>query len=356
MSHQKRYENVVVTPKERSTTEIIAEVPAELVPEYRAKAIEHFNSRLDIPGFRAGHIPEKTVIERVGEAALLEEAAELAIRDIYPAILAEHKIAAIGRPEAKVTKLAIGNPICFTITTAVLPEIALPDYRAIAQKAKSGKEPVVVEEKEVEEALLQIRKALAARDPQSTTEEKKQAEGDMAPKEPEPVELTDEIVRTIGDFTSVKDFTEKLHAQLKREKEQRAAEKLRADIAAGLTDAAKTTLPDILVENEIDKMLARFRDHAKRMDVSFEDYLAHIKKTEDELRAEWRPDAEKQALLQLLLNKIAEAEELRPDADETERHAEIVRKQAKDADPDSVRVYVEGVLTNEAVFKLLEGV
>ncbi len=348
MPETKKYENVRITPQEKSMVEITVEVPSELLPRYRAQALTAFNQQLDIPGFRKGHIPEKTILERVGEHAVLEEAAERAIRDVYPALIAEHGIVAIGQPEATVTKLAVGNPICFTLRTAIVPDFTLPDYKTIASTVRARQQPVSVTEEDVAGAILQIRKALASNNP---NEESRDSTDSV---DIEPPELTDEMVRTIGNFKDIADFTERLKSQLKNEKEIRAAEKLRADIGEKLLEEVEVILPDILIDGELEKIIARLKDEARRAGTTFEEYAAQAEKTEDDFRKEWRPDAEKRAILQLVLNKIAETEHIKADSAQVDEHAKYLLKQAKGADPESVQIYVATVLTNDAVFKFLE--
>lgn len=346
MNDSKKYTRVTVTRNNDATILISVEIAAERLPYYRLKALDHFNQSLNLPGFRKGHIPEKTIVEHIGEHTILEEAAERAIQDVYPSIIQENRIMAVGRPEATVTKLAAGNPLCFDIKTAIIPDIVLPDYRTIAVTAREKQEPVSVTPKDIEEALLSIRKMLSMQD----------ADGKASDNIPETElpELTDEAVKTMGNFSTVAEFTDRLKEQILLDKKARAAEKLRADIGEGLLNGVTVTLPDLLIETELDKIIARLKDDAVRAGTTFEAYCKQINKTETDFRTEWRPDAEKRAVLQLILNHVAAAEKIQPDSTAIEKHTAIIRQQVKDADPESARIYVTTVLTNDAVFQFLE--
>jgi FKBP-type peptidyl-prolyl cis-trans isomerase (trigger factor) len=85
-----------------------------------------------------------------------------------------------------------------------------------------------------------------------------------------------------------------------------------------------------------------------------DDYLGHIKKTKDDLKAEWTPAAEKRAKLQLILNEIAKKENITPDQGQLDAQVDQLLEQYKDADAARVRIYVASVMTNEAVMKKLE--
>lgn len=90
------------------------------------------------------------------------------------------------------------------------------------------------------------------------------------------------------------------------------------------------------------------------MGLKFEDYLKHINKTMDDLRAEFRPDALKKANLALVLHEIAKAEKLVPDPEQVEKEIAAILEQYKDADRERAAMHVENVLTNEKVFEFLE--
>ena len=98
----------------KAQLEISAIVPAEVFASYQKKALENIAKNIELPGFRKGHVPEKMLESRIGDAVILEEMAELAISRAYAEILIGEKIDALGRPEVRITKIAKGNPLEFT--------------------------------------------------------------------------------------------------------------------------------------------------------------------------------------------------------------------------------------------------
>ena len=79
-------------------------------------------------------------------------------------------------------------------------------------------------------------------------------------------------------------------------------------------------------------------------------------KTKEDLATEWTPAAETRAKLQLVLNEIARAEDIKPDPQEVETQTAQLKEQFKDADEHRVRLYVASMLINEAVMKYLESI
>lgn len=348
------YDSVVVKPITGSRVEITGSIPAQNWEKYRADALAYFNNNLSIDGFRKGMVPENILVAKVGQGTLLEEMAEIALSKIYLEIVINEKIDAIGKPEIQVTKLAPANPLEFKIVTAVVPTLSLPDYKkiAVAEVAKSSPDELKVTDTDIENAITRIRKSRASHeghDHEKMTPE----EHDKAIEASMP-ELTDDFVKSLGDFNDVPDFKNKLSAMLAEQKTDEAKDKTRVRIADALADATTIELPEIMVKSEIDRTQSQFEADIERMGVKLEDYLKHAKKSIEDIRAEWRPHAEKKAKLQLILNEIAIKENIKPSAEDIEAEVKHIVDHYADADRERAAAYAETVLTNEKVFEMLE--
>ena len=361
------YHSLSINNLGHSEIEITAEISPENLGHFKASALKKFGEKTKLDGFRPGHIPKKVLVDRIGEQVILEEAAQLALADVYPAIVKDKKLDVIGRPEVTITKLADGNPLCFKIKTAVLPTFELPDYKASAQEILSKKEVLEVSPKEIDDIILDIRKTRA----QNAEKQNQEEHGASTPpildtagnsiltkaqegEKKDLPDLTDEEAKTFGDFKSISDFRKHIKGNLIKEKEVRAKEKKRVEIGEALIKKINIELPNVLIESELHKMFSQFKDDITRMGLDYQEYLKKIDKTEEKLREEWREVAGKKAKLQLILNKIAEAESIIPDSKEMERQVAHLLEHYKNADPDRARIYIETLLTNEKVFEFLE--
>ncbi len=350
----KNYTSATINKASKSQVEIVGVISAEILASYRAKALKNINDSVTIDGFRKGMVPENVLVAKVGAAAILEEMAELALSKAYFDIIVDNKIDAIGRPQTQITKLAENNPLEFKITTAVMPEIKLPDYKKIAAKemVKSTADETKVTDKDIEDTILRIRKSHASHEghdheKMSPEEHEKAIEAAMP-------ELTDDFVKKIGDFTDVPDFRNKLSVMLAEQKQNESKDKRRIRIADAIAEETKVELPEIMVESELHRTESQFSADVERMGVKLEDYLKHAKKTVEDLRKEWRPYAEKKAKLQLILNSISSTENIKPEQKEIEDEVDHIIEHYKDADRESAHTYAETVLTNEKVFQWLE--
>ena len=330
--------------------EITAEIEESALETYKTKAFKKIKEIAELPGFRKGHVPDGILKEKFGELGILEDATELAINDCAIEIIAESKVNFLGRPNITISKIAIGSPIEFKIQVTTMPEVKLPDYKKIAKKENSKEEKVEeVTEKQIEETIEQIRKMYSEQNHvHAPGEEHKEGETLPLP------EINDEFVKKLGDFKDVTDFKIKLKENIAKEKEFKTKDKKRLKIIEEIIKDSKIDMPKAITESELDKMEGQFKADIAQMGLQPEDYLKHIKKTWEELRNEWRPDAEKRAKTQIILQKISLEEKLELDKEAVEKEIKHLEEQYKSADPERIRAYVEMIHSNEAVIKFLE--
>ncbi len=333
-----------------SEVEITAEITLEALENYKVKAMKKIQEVTELPGFRKGQVPASMLKEKIGEIGLLEEAGELAINDSAVEIIAESKVNFLGHPAITLSKIAIGSPLEFKIKVTIMPEIKLADYKKIAKKINSVEEKVEeVTEKQIEETIAEIQKMYSQQN-HSHTPGEKHVEGETLPLP----EINDEFVKKLGDFKDVADFRIKLKENIAKEKELKAKNKKVLEIIDKVIDESKIEMPKMLVESELDKMEGQFKADIANMGLQPEEYLKHIKKTWEDLRKEWIPDAEKRAKMQIVLQKISLEEKIEPAEEEIEKEVKHMIEHYKNADPERVRAYVEMTMSNEMVVKFLE--
>jgi trigger factor len=135
--------------------QLTVEVESELMEASKRRAARQIAKRGKIPGFRPGKAPYDVIVRYFGEAAIMEQAMDLLVDDIYPKILVEAEIkpAAAGSLE-KIEEL---DPPKLTFRVPLAPEIDLGDYRSIRlpyEWSAPGK-------KELDEALKEMQQMYA---------------------------------------------------------------------------------------------------------------------------------------------------------------------------------------------------
>ncbi len=148
-----------ITQLGQSRVEIKVSVLANEFQSFVDTALKDFVTEAELPGFRKGRAPASFVKEKIGEFALYEHAAEDAVKKLFADAVAEHSLDPIGKPDVEVVKLAPGNPFEFKAVFFVMPDVKLPEYRAIAQSLTSEYHPVSVSEDTTQETLAWLQKS-----------------------------------------------------------------------------------------------------------------------------------------------------------------------------------------------------
>lgn len=342
---------------ENSQIEITCQIPYKNIEPYRKSVLEKLKANVTIPGFRKGKATDQMIVDHVGELNILEEMAQDAIVKDYMKVLDEQKIKAIGRPQIIITKIAKNTPIEYKAITAIYPEITLPDYKKIAKDINKKKQPVEVTKEETEEAINHLRRM---RTQSELLKNKKESES--TPKisdieDKDLIELDDDYVKTLGDFKNVNDFKEKLKENIKQEKENKAIEKHRLDIIKAIIEKTKTNLPEILVESELNRMWQNLEFDITKNGLKIDDYLSSIKKTKEDIKKEWHEDAVFRVMMQLVLDQIKEKENINADENKAKEELEHMKKtygEHKEFNELNAKMYINQILSNQAVFSYLE--
>ncbi len=124
--------------------------------EMKRRAANKLSRRVKIPGFRPGKAPYPVILRTVGEAAIVEEALELLVEDIYPKVIKEAKIEPYG--PGKLENVASMEPVTLEFVVPLDAKVTLGDYRSM----RKPYEPKPVTDQDVDDAIkeLQERQAL----------------------------------------------------------------------------------------------------------------------------------------------------------------------------------------------------
>jgi trigger factor len=111
---------------------LTVEVPFdELKPELDS-AYKKIGAQVRVQGFRPGKVPPRILDQRVGRGVVLEEAVQEAIPRLYGEAVTETGVAPVSRPEVEVKEFADGEKLSFTAEVDVRPEFELPAYDGLA--------------------------------------------------------------------------------------------------------------------------------------------------------------------------------------------------------------------------------
>jgi trigger factor len=137
-------------PDSRARVEV--EVPAADVDRATSRAARALAREMRMPGFRKGKAPPSLVIQRIGFAAVLEEAVREALPEWYEKALLDTGVTAIGDPSIEMVSTPDdeGEPLQFKFEVGVRPEAELGEYKGLEVGKKETEVPDDVVDTEVE--------------------------------------------------------------------------------------------------------------------------------------------------------------------------------------------------------------
>lgn len=382
-----------------NTTEVkvIITIPKEDFEKYKADGLKKVQEVVQVDGFRKGHVPENMIIQKYGEMIILEEMAQLAINEtFYQAIIEENenkkdedKILPIVQPQINITKIGIGSDLEYVATFPIVPKVNLENYKKLSYEVRQdierevlttlqqkdseskAEDILLVKDEEVEEVLRELQKARVKgvkpeepsqhnhdHEPKSdSVDESKIAEENKTKEANEELPpLDDEFAKSFGEqFKTIEDLRNKIKENLTLEKASKLQEKKRTKVLEKLVEDTKIDIPTVLIENELARMKAQTKSDVERYGGKWEEYLGQIKKTEEDLNTEWTTVAKKRVASQLIVNEIARLEKVIVEKEEIEAEAIKILTQMPEANENQVNSYVEQILTNEKVMKILDG-
>lgn len=384
---------------ERSQVVLEVEVEPDRVERALDQAYRRIVNRIKVPGFRPGKAPRPIVERMIGREALLEEAIERLVPDVYDEAVREQQLEPIGRPRLEVTST---SPLQFRATVPLRPKVDLGDYTSIRI------EPLPTEPtpEEIEQALDELREGHAewlpverpvqvgdrvSIDVRATAGERvlldsHDAEFVVDPQGPQPAPgfadqlvglaagetrtftLTwpeeardrtlagqpvayevkvnwvkeksvppadDEFAVRLGEFQTIDQVRQELAGLIRSRKERAEAERREQEAIRAVVAQAQLEIAPPLVEEEADHLRERLAQSLDRQGITMEQYIRFRQQTEAEFRQELLAEAEEHVRRSLVLDAVARSEGLT--VSESEVEEEIQRLAAEVPEEDRRR-------------------
>ncbi|MBU0705734.1 trigger factor [Patescibacteria group bacterium] len=138
-------------------------------------------------------------------------------------------------------------------------------------------------------------------------------------------ELNEAMVeKATGQKQSVDDFKKRVAEDLEREIAQRAQADVDNKVVQEIIKITKAELPESLIEDEIGLLKEERKQAVTRQGLTWEQYLQHIKKTDEDFAKDHHKPAEERLLARLGVNQIIKAEKVEVSADEVEKRIQEI--------------------------------
>ncbi|KAB7708595.1 trigger factor [Bacillus aerolatus] len=132
-------------------------------------------------------------------------------------------------------------------------------------------------------------------------------------------ELNDEFAKeTDEDVETLDALKEKIRTRLEEQRKTEAEQTLRDTLVEKATANAEVDVPEVMVENEIDRMLQEFTQNLSMQGMNLDLYYQFSGQSEADLRSQMKENAETRVRTSLTLEAIAQAENLEATEEDTE--------------------------------------
>jgi trigger factor len=170
-------------------------------------------------------------------------------------------------------------------------------------------------------------------------------------------ELTDEWVSSVTEFDTVKDMNEELVKNIEDAKKRQVANQYQGLLTSKIIDESKLELPEQLIIAEMDSILQNFMNELKQNNIKIEDYLNITGLTEETLQEDLKNQATRNLSMVVILDKVAEEEELKLDEKEVQYIDEYIESldEGDQVEAASRRLNLESEsLRNKAMIHVLK--
>ena len=125
-------------------------------------------------------------------------------------------------------------------------------------------------------------------------------------------EVDDEFAKDVSEFDTLEEYKADIRKKLAEEKEKDAQRAKEDAVINKIIETSEMDIPDAMVDAQIDQMADDFGRRMQSQGLSLEQYFQFTGLTMEKLRDELKPQALKRIQTRLVLEKIAEVEDIQP--------------------------------------------
>ncbi|MGC8880004.1 MAG: trigger factor, partial [Anaerolineae bacterium] len=142
--------------------------------------------------------------------------------------------------------------------------------------------------------------------------------------------LDDDFAQMVGEFNTLQELRDKVHASLIEEKQKKIEREQTAQaVERIMSEMARVEWPPVLEESAIDRWVSGLEQRLKQQGMPLQTYLRTQQKSLEQLREEIRPQVQRQLRRSLVLQEIARREGISVEPDEVLRYIEMMATRAQ---------------------------
>ena len=129
-------------------------------------------------------------------------------------------------------------------------------------------------------------------------------------------ELDDEFAKDVSEFDTLDEYKADLKAKIEKRHENAAESAVDGQLMDALIEQLEAEIPEAMFETEAENFVRDYDNQLRMQGLDLKTYFQYTGMTLETLRAQFRPQAEKQVKARLALEKIAELENLNASEDD----------------------------------------
>lgn len=129
-------------------------------------------------------------------------------------------------------------------------------------------------------------------------------------------ELDDEFAKDVSEFDTLDEYKADLKAKIEKRHENAAESAVDGQLMDALIEKLEAEIPEAMFDTEAENFVRDYDNQLRMQGLDLKTYFQYTGMTLETLRAQFRPQAEKQVKARLALEKIAELENLNASEDD----------------------------------------
>lgn len=142
-------------------------------------------------------------------------------------------------------------------------------------------------------------------------------------------EINDEFASDISEFDTLAEYKEDIKAKLLKQKETNKTSQIEQKAIEAAVKNAKIEVPDAMIEEQVERNVKAFASRMQAQGLQLEQYLQFTGQTIDSFKENFKQDAASQISSRLVLEKIAEAENITVSDEELDEELKSIAEQYK---------------------------
>ncbi len=148
-------------------------------------------------------------------------------------------------------------------------------------------------------------------------------------------ELNDEFAKAAG-LESLVQLREKLTENMKLELQEKQRQAMEIELLEKLVDASSfSEMPELLINQEVARMTEELHEGVEEQGMKWDEYLSSIKKTSDDLKLDFIPQALRRIRAAILIKAFTKQQNITLDEKETDTEIDRILEQIKPEDHET---------------------